>query len=69
MGLSSRREGVFKILVGLGILAITLLLASNPGYPPGDERGQPTFVAFQTAFGVFISAVAIIGGIVRLSRP
>jgi hypothetical protein len=67
--LSTGREGVFKILVGLGVLAITLHLAINPGYPPGDERGQPTFVAIQTAFGVFISAVAIIGGIVRLWRP
>jgi hypothetical protein len=67
--LSRGREGVFKILVGFGILAITLLLAEHSGYPPGDERGQPTFVAIQTAFGVFISAVAIIGGIVRLWRP
>ena len=64
----SHREGIFKILVGLGILAITLQLASNPGYPRGDERGEPTFVAIQTGFGIFLSAVAIIGGIVRVWR-
>jgi hypothetical protein len=53
----------------LGILGVTVLLVVHPSsYPAGDERAEPWFIAAQTAFGVFIAAVFVVGGIVRFWR-
>lgn len=67
--MSQRQVAIYKLLVGLGILGVTVLLVVHPNsYPAGDERTEPWFIAAQIAFGVLIAAVFIVAGIVRFWR-